>query len=69
MTTLKIGDRVVDIWYGATGTVFGVPPTSPDTDPLYDDDTEPWVQVVWDYTGNKPAWAREADLKALNLSS
>ena len=66
MTTLKPGVRVVDIWFGATGTVVEPHPSPPMAEPT---DREPWVLVQWDYMGNEHFWAREADLKPVRLSS
>lgn len=69
MTILKLGDRVVDIWYGSTGTVIGVPPIPPEIDlfRMYAADREPWALVEWDYTGGEAFWARQSDLNPLTL--
>jgi hypothetical protein len=71
MTTLKpgdfkIGDRVVDIWYGATGAIVGLPPVPPEID-LYRmyPHGPPWVLVEWDYMGGDHYWVRQSDLKLL----
>jgi hypothetical protein len=66
-TTLKIGDRVVDIWYGATGAVVGLPPVPPEIDlyRMYSSRDGPWALVEWDYMGGDHYWVRQIDLKPL----
>jgi hypothetical protein len=68
---LKRGDRVVDILYGSTGTVVGVPPIPPELDlyRMYTRDRVPWALIEWDYTEGTAFWARQSDLKLLTLSS
>lgn len=70
MALLKRDDRVVDIWFGATGTVIAVPPVPPELDPfnLYSRDDEPWALVEWDYMGGDAFWSRQRDLRVFVAS-
>jgi hypothetical protein len=66
----KLGDRVYDIFYAATGTVVGVPPIPPEIDVLhmYANDTEPWALVEWDYSSGDHYWVRQSHLQPLTIS-
>jgi hypothetical protein len=68
---LRRGDRVVEILYGSTGTVVGVPPIPPEIDlyRMYSRDRVLWALVEWDYTEGIAFWARQSDLRLLKLSS